>query len=93
MKNKSSKVNEPVEIKVQMDTLPKAKKPRCAFSGCKKKLNMTCVSCSECSLRFCFQHMNRHSHNCCELINVRERKKEELKNANPKIQESKLEKI
>lgn len=82
--------------KKKMDTqkkLTKSKKPRCSLSECNKKLDMTCINCCECNLRFCFQHMNRHSHNCCEIIKTKERKKEELKASNPKIQDSTLEKI
>lgn len=87
------KIESNSSIKDKMDTQKKVKKQRCSLSGCNKKLDMTCIKCCECNLRFCFQHMNRHSHNCCEIIKTKERKKEELKVSNPKVQESTLEKI
>ena len=90
------KIENTSSSKKKMDTqkkVTKSKKPKCSLSGCNKKLDMTCVSCCECNLRFCFQHMNRHSHNCCEIIKTKERKKEELKASNPKVQDSTLEKI
>jgi hypothetical protein len=64
---------------------------RCSLNGCKKKLDMTCISCSECSLRFCFKHMNRHSHNCC--VDVKSKKIQELKLSNPTVQVPKVEKL
>ena len=89
---KCENTNKKVE-KDRMDSQKKIKKPRCSLSGCNKKLDMTCVSCCECNLRFCFQHMNRHSHDCCGNIKNKERKKEELKTSNPKVKDSTLEKI
>lgn len=88
IENTSSSKNMDAEKKIK-----KSKKPRCSLSGCNKKLDMTCINCCECNLRFCFQHMNRHSHNCSEIIKTKERKKEELKASNPKVQDSTLEKI
>ena len=44
----------------------KKKKNRCAFEGCKKKLNLATVTC-KCNKRFCGIHRQRERHNC-EMI-------------------------
>ena len=46
----------------------KKSKNRCAFEGCKKKLNLATVTC-KCKKRFCGIHRLQNKHNC-PIINT-----------------------
>ena len=54
---------------------PKKKKSknRCAFEGCRKKLNLATVTC-KCNKRFCGLHRLQNQHNC-PIINTLDKQK------------------
>ena len=51
----------------------KKSKNRCAFEGCKKKLNLATVTC-KCNKRFCGLHRLQNQHNC-SIINTFDKQK------------------
>ena len=51
----------------------KKSKNRCAFEGCKKKLNLATVTC-KCNKRFCGLHRLQNQHNC-PIINTFDKQK------------------
>jgi predicted nucleic acid binding AN1-type Zn finger protein len=51
----------------------KKSKNRCAFEGCRKKLNLATVTC-KCNKRFCGLHRLQNQHNC-PIINTLDKQK------------------
>ena len=78
-------------LKKKKSSKKKKGQSRCSLNGCNRKLDLTCVNCSACKKKFCFQHLNRHSHGCCS--NVKCKVIQEIKESNPKLQVCKVVKI
>jgi hypothetical protein len=60
---------------------------------CKKRIkNLIEIKC-DCGYIFCIKHLNKHSHNCCNLSNFKLQIKKSIKKENPIVIVDKIEKI